>query len=197
MNAPFAIEKLRADHNVADLDRGPPTTESTMNSPPVVRQISWIAVLPQLTALACAVAIGVYLTQESDGIILGAIAYLIYSTGSRMVIARDHRRGMRLYRNRQFAAAIQAYEDSYEFFTRHPWIDRLRAVIMMSPSAISYREMALCNIAFCYSQLGNGEEAFRYYRRALDEFPNSGLAAAALQMMESVRQPPTEPANAG
>ena len=65
---------------------------------------------------------------------------------------------------------------------------------MMSASAISYREMALCNIAFCYSQLGDGQKAESYYRRALDEFPNSALAVAALRMIESVRQHPTGPA---
>jgi tetratricopeptide (TPR) repeat protein len=137
-------------------------------------------------------AIGAYVAPRSNGVILGAAVYLAYSIGSRMMIARDHRRGMRLYRQQQFVAAIQAYEDSYEFFARNEWIDRCRALVMMSASAASYREMALCNIAFFYSQLGNGEKAESYYRRALDEFPNSGLAAAALRMIESVRQPQAE-----
>ncbi|HJT30655.1 MAG TPA: tetratricopeptide repeat protein [Pirellulales bacterium] len=150
--------------------------------------------IPQLAALGLAMAVGAHLTPTSNGVMLGAAAYLAYSIGSRMLIARDHRRGVRLYRQQQFAAAIQAFEDSYQFFARNPWIDRFRSLVMMSPSAMSYREMALCNIAFCYSQLGNGENAQTYYRRALDEFPNSGLAAAALRMIESVQQPPTEPA---
>lgn len=165
-----------------------------MSRPPVIRQISWPAVLPQLMALACAMAVGAYVAPRSNGTFLGAAAYLAYSIGSRTMIARDHRRGVRLYRKQEYSAAIQAFEDSYRFFARNPWIDRFRAVVMMSPSAVSYREMALCNIAFCYSQLGNGEKAESYYRRALDEFPNSGLAAAALRMIESVRQAPTEPA---
>ena len=167
-----------------------------MSRTPVVRQISWPAVLPPLAALGGAMAIGVFVTRTSNGIILGAAAYLTYSLGSRMFIARAHRRGMRLYRRQQYAAAIRAYEESYDFFARNTWIDRFRAIIMMSPSAISYREMALCNIAFCYSQLGDGEKAESYYRRALDDFPNSGLATAALRMIESVRQQPTEPATA-
>lgn len=163
---------------------------------PVVRQISWLALLPQLAALGGAMGIGVLLTQASSGIVLGAAAYLAYSIGSRMLIARAHRRGMRRYRNQQYAAAIQAYEESYEFFARNTWIDRFRAVFMMSPSAISYREMALCNIAFCFTQLGDGQKAESYYRRALDEFPDSGLASAALRMIESVRIQPPAPANA-
>jgi TolA-binding protein len=60
---------------------------------------------------------------------------------------------------------------------------------MMSPSAISYREMALVNIAFSVSQLGQGTDAKEYYQRALDEFPNSAMAKAALRLIESVENP--------
>jgi len=59
---------------------------------------------------------------------------------------------------------------------------------MMSPSAMSYREMALINIAFAYSQIGNGKRAKEYYERAQKEFPNSGMANAALKMIESLEQ---------
>jgi hypothetical protein len=110
-------------------------------------------VLPQFAALGGAIAIGVFVTRTANGTILGAAAYLTYSLGSRMLISRAHRRGMRLYRSQQYAAAINAYKESYDFFARHTWIDRFRAITMMSASAISYREMALCNIAFCYSRL--------------------------------------------
>jgi len=59
---------------------------------------------------------------------------------------------------------------------------------MMSPSAMSFREMALINIAFAHSQIDNGEKAKHYYQRALDEFPNNGMAIVALRMIESAEQ---------
>src|SRR5688572_16583375 len=124
-----------------------------MSRMPVVRQISWPAVLPQLAVLGGLIALGTYVTQTSGGVVLGAAIYLAYSICSRLLIARAHRRGMRFFRKQQYAAAIEAYQESYEFFARNPWIDQYRAIVMMSPSAISYREMALCNIAFCYTQL--------------------------------------------
>lgn len=58
---------------------------------------------------------------------------------------------------------------------------------------MSYREMALVNIAFAYSQIGNGERAKAYYQHALEEFPNSSMAIAALRLIESVEQLPTAP----
>ncbi len=57
----------------------------------------------------------------------------------------------------------------------------------MTPSAMSYREMALCNIAFCYSQIGKGEQALKYYQQAISEFPDCGLAEAAIRMIESTK----------
>jgi ribosomal protein S17E len=45
--------------------------------------------------------------------------------------------------------------------------------------------MALCNIAFCYSQISNGKKSEYYYNVTLKEFPNNNLAVAALNMMNS------------
>ncbi|RYZ22546.1 MAG: hypothetical protein EOO10_21625 [Chitinophagaceae bacterium] len=50
---------------------------------------------------------------------------------------------------------------------------------------MSYREMALCNVAFCYSQIGEGKMAIDWYTRTLKEFPESGLAQTALRMLYS------------
>ncbi len=163
-----------------------------MNPAPVVRRISWPAVLPQLAALGGAVALGTQLVGPPNGVTFGAAAYLIYSFGSRMVIARDHRRGMRLFHGQQYGEAIAAFTASYDFFTRHSWVDKLRSVTLMSPSAMSYREMALCNIAFCHAQLGDGAKARITYQKALAEFPGSGLAEAALRLIDAVSKPATE-----
>src|SRR5688572_13025657 len=109
-----------------------------MSRVPVIRELSWPAVIPQMIALGCAVAIGWFFVSTPNGIALGAAAYLAYSFGSRRLLLRDHRRGMRLVRNHNFEAAIPAFEKSYEFFRRYAWADRFRSVVMMSPSASSY-----------------------------------------------------------
>ncbi len=129
--------------------------------------------------------------------IWGAAAYLLYSFGSRQIIARSHRRAIRLALNRRFAEAIPVYQESYDFFTRHSWLDRYRAITMMTPGAMSYREMALINIAFAYSQIGNGGKAKEYYQRASQEFPGSSMANAALKMIESIEQSSADRESAG
>ena len=161
---------------------------TTKQRVPVVRPVSWPATILQLLVLAAAVAIGWYVTRSSDGVFWGAAVYLIYSLLSRKLIARAHQRGLRLLHNQQYGDAIHAYAESYEFFTRHPWIDRYRSITMMSVAAMSYREMALISIAFAYSQLGDGKKAKDYYQRALEEFPDSGMASAALKMIDSIER---------
>jgi hypothetical protein len=152
---------------------------------PIVRQISWPATLPQFIAGAVAIAVG-YSLAGRDGVPLGCLAYLTYSIGSRTVIPRAHRAGIKLIRAQRFAEAIPKFEESLAFFDRHTWIDRYRSITLMSPSAASYREMALANIAFCHGQLGHGEECRAYYRKCLERFPGSGLATAALRMLDSL-----------
>ena len=48
--------------------------------------------------------------------------------------------------------------------------------------------MALINIAFAYSQIGNGERSKEFYQRAQEEFPDSGMANAALNMIKSIER---------
>jgi tetratricopeptide (TPR) repeat protein len=163
---------------------------------PLVRQISWPATIPQLLSLAAAITVGWFATQSATGVFCGAAVYLIYSFSSCKLIPRAHRRGIRLSQNQQYEDAIRSHEESYEFFTRHSWLDRYRSITMMSPSAMSFREMALINIAFAYSQIGDGKKAKEYYQRALDEFPDSGMASAALKMIESIERSAAEAENA-
>ena len=54
--------------------------------------------------------------------------------------------------------------------------------------------MALLNIAFCHAQLGNGELAKEYYQKTLHEFPDSGMAKASLNMIETFeKEKPEQP----
>ena len=95
-----------------------------MSSVPVVKQISWFGAVPQIVALGLAMLAGFLTTRNSNGTLLGATVYLVYSFGSRMLLARAHRRGMQLLHTLEFEAAIPEFEKSYKFFTQNSWIDR-------------------------------------------------------------------------
>lgn len=151
---------------------------------PIVRQTAWISALPQVVVLGLLVLIW-YVIQPKQAFLFGAITYLFLSISLRFFIPHNHRKGMDYVKNQNFDTAIIEFKKSYAYFTKHALIDKYRYLTMLSSSRMSYREMALNNIAFCYGQLGNGIEAKNYYEKTLQEFPDSGIAKAGLNMLNA------------
>lgn len=153
---------------------------------PIIRQASWIVALPSLLILSAASALGFYV-GGNNGIVVAVSCYLGYSIASRTLVAREHRSGIQLVRRKRFADAIPHFERSFAFFDRHRWLDSGRGIFLLSSSRASYREMALLNAAFCFSQTGASDRAVLTYQRCLQLFPGSGIAEAALRMIEGFR----------
>lgn len=154
---------------------------------PIVRQIAWVSLLPQLLLMGVFISI-FYILDVEEPFIPGALAYLILSNGLRYLIPKYHRQGMKLVKRQKFAEAIPFFEKSVEYFSENKWVDKCRFLTLLSSSKMTYIEMGLCNIAFCYSQTGNGQKAKEYYEQTIKEFPDNGLAIAGLNLMNSLGQ---------
>jgi len=128
-----------------------------------------------------------YLLNIKEPLIWGCLTYLILSYGSRAIFAKDHNKGMKLSRDQNFTEAINYYEKSAEFFKNNKWIDQYRFITLFSAAKMSYREMDLINIAFCYSQIGNGSKSIEFYKRALAKYPDSLMAKSALNIFDSAQ----------
>ncbi len=156
---------------------------------PIVRQTAWLSILIYFGFIAVFTAVLGLLTKSfGGGLCLASLLYLTARLLLGSLVPRNHRRGIALSRSGDYSLAIREYEKSYAFFTRHSWIDRYRYIVLLSASRISYKEMALVNIAFCYSQTGDGNMAKKYYEKALGQFPDSGMARTALQMIHAVEK---------
>ena len=55
---------------------------------------------------------------------------------------------------------------------------------MLSASGMSYREMGMVSLGFCYAQLGDGLNARKNYEDCLRDYPNNGMADSALRMLD-------------
>lgn len=144
--------------------------------------------IPGLLLLAVLVAAVHLLLRPrffATSLLIGSALYLSYSITSRTLITRLHKRGIKLSKDGDYETAIAQYKRSYDFLVRHPWIDRYRSIVFLNASAISYREMALVNIAFCYSQLGDSDSCRAYYEKALREFPDSSIAKMSLRAIST------------
>jgi hypothetical protein len=153
------------------------------SSVPVIRQIAWLSLVPQI-----AILFTLFWVFRSMGIgspiFWGTAANLMIYFSLQFGIPVNQRRGVFLMKRERFAEAVPHFLKSYEFFSRHKWLDSLRAITMFSSSRISYREMALLNLAFCLVQSGERQRAIQEYKRVLVEFPGSKIAEAALRFME-------------
>ena len=162
---------------------------------PIVRQVAWISFLPQAAVLTGSILLMV--AAEAPGpVVKGALLYLVLAIALRKLIPRAHRRGVKLIRNKAFGAAIPAFEKSLEFFNRHRWLDNYRYLTLLSSSRISYKEMALLNLAYCHGQTGNGERSRHLYEETLAAFPESEMAQAALRMFDSAERAAGQPTDA-
>ena len=119
------------------------------------------------------------------------LAYIVLGFGPRKLFTKHHRRGCRAFHQGDPEAAIAHMEASYAFLQRHAWIDRFRFLTMLSVSAMSYRELALLNIAFFQTQLGRKDEATAAYHRVVAEFPGSLVGKQTLKMIETFETPGT------
>jgi tetratricopeptide (TPR) repeat protein len=90
---------------------------------------------------------------------------------------------MKLFKQERFAEAIPQFQQSYGFFAKHAWVDRWRSLTLLSSSRISYREMALLNLAFCLGQTGQQAQALAEYERTLAEFPDSKVAQMSIRLL--------------
>ncbi len=154
------------------------------SNPPIIKEVAWISLIPQIAFIFILISIYNHFGYKDAGL-YGALTYLFLSMGLRYFIPKNHRLGIKLTKNNQFKEAIFEYEKSYEFFSKKEWMDKYRFITLLSSSKMNYREMALCNIAFCYSQIGNGAKAIEFYEKTLKEFPKNELAQSALKMLNS------------
>lgn len=105
--------------------------------------------------------------------LLSMAIYLLLSGYLKVVIPKWHRKGIYYVRKGEHEGATFAFQKSYSFFEKYYWLDKYRAFTLFSLSAYSYKEMALMNIIYCYSNIGKHKEAKEMQKRLAKEFPNN------------------------
>lgn len=155
---------------------------------PTIRTIAWVSLIPQMLLVLLIIYI-YHLFNLSEPILFGCLTYLIISYTLRTYVMSDFRKGMQLCKAHQFKDAIPFFEKNIKFLKDKRWLDKYRYILLLSSSKMTYREMSLCNIAFCYSQIGEAQHAKTYYENVAGEFPDNAIAIAALKMIKSFENP--------
>lgn len=95
----------------------------------------------------------------------GAVTYLTLAWTLRLILQRHHRKGMRQMRGKEYEEAAISFQNSYNFFTKYPWIDQYRFTTMFSSNAIPFQQMALNNLGICYLHVGEDAKALDAFRK--------------------------------
>ncbi|HET6225332.1 MAG TPA: tetratricopeptide repeat protein [Bacteroidia bacterium] len=152
---------------------------------PTVRPVAWISLVPQLIFYGILCYSYHVLLPDVDPVFPGVLTGIAIMILLRNLITKKHRKGVKLFKQQKYMAAVPLFEESFAYFTKNAWLDKYRHFLLFSSSKWTFKEMALCNIAFCYGQVGNGQKAKEYYQRVINEFPNNGLATAGLRMLNA------------
>lgn len=153
---------------------------------PIVRQLSILPIIIQFIYMLGLLFVFKFVNPLGSGNVLNAmLVYTILVLAVRNILAFHHRKGIRYLKKDNYVQAIPEFLKSYDFFTKYNWIDKYRSIFLFSASRTSYKEMALINTAYCYSQSNNGKKSKEYYEKTLREFPESGMAKSALNFIKS------------
>ncbi len=142
----------------------------------IINHYNWHYLIPQLSIfIALAFILKQFNVQRY--ILLSLSLYFLTSGYLKVLIPKSHRKGLFYIRKGEFEGAIYAFRNSYSFFANNIWIDNYRAFTLFSISKLSYREMALMNIIYCYQKLNNEQEAQKVHKELAREFPGNPYAA--------------------
>ncbi|HTL07991.1 MAG TPA: tetratricopeptide repeat protein [Chitinophagaceae bacterium] len=119
-----------------------------------------------------------------DASLASLLVYVPMQLMLRRTVGSSHRKGSRLARQQQYTAAIPFFLRSLTYFNRHRWVDNYRFVTLLSVSNISYREMALYNLGYCYAQVGDKEKALIYLQQTLALNPDNKFAKDTLALLK-------------
>jgi tetratricopeptide (TPR) repeat protein len=151
---------------------------------PIVRTASWLAVIVIILVWIIFMAVFTFLFQI-DGIYIGSILFFILMVLLQRLIPTSLIKGMKAIKKNDFKTALEFFNKSVDFFTQYDWVDKYRAITLLSAAKMSYREMSLCNMAFCYSQTNEGEKAKDLYEQILKEYPDNGIAYYSLNSINT------------
>ena len=152
----------------------------------LIKQVNWSAFVLHAFIVGIFTFILVFAGLKTDlSILITAVSYMGLSVILQRAIPRHHRMGFRLLLHKEYEMAALAFEKSWNYFCNNKWLDDYRAILLLSASKISYREMSLINRSLCSWRSGNIEKALESYKDVLKHFPNSRLAKEAIDYIEN------------
>lgn len=156
-----------------------------MEQEKVIRPRNWLYELLACAELAFIIVIWQMVFHSwLFAFMFGGTTYLILAWTLRLTLQRHHRKGLKLLRQKKYKEAAAAFQNSFSFFTKHPWIDKYCFITMFSSNAIPYGQMAVNNLGICYLHMGEDAKALEAFTKLAElnhNYPNITVVIAEIQ----------------
>jgi hypothetical protein len=164
----------------------------------IKQETLWIALVARLVLLAVLCLIFYQFDQRVFFVYAFFLYLFIRYTVKYSVIPSSTFTGVKLLKEGKYEEAIPFIQKDIGYFTRRSWIDRFRFALMISSSSLSYREISLCNMAYCLLQTGKVKESKELYESILTQYPENMVVKAQLKTIlnpssNSSRDWPSQP----
>lgn len=158
-----------------------------MSRQETIRTRNWLFEVPAIIAGTLFILIWLLVFDSwKPALILGSLTYLVVVWTLRLTLQKHHLKGMQCIRKEDYAEGAAAFQRSYAFFTKYPWIDRYRCITMFSSSALPYRQMALNNMGFCLLRIGETARAWDAYKLLASLNRDFPTVAAMIEELETL-----------
>ena len=137
---------------------------SAMDMPIFKKRSLWAEILQIflliLSILACYKLIG-----EADfrySLISGVLLYFLLTWFIPSFFINSFQKSVNACISKDYETAVENLKKSYKFFSKYPWIDKWRYILLGNTSSLSFKFLILNNLVFCYKQLHNEQKATYY-----------------------------------
>jgi|SRR6185437_8505315 len=160
----------------------------TSKVPFVKQETNWFAILPRIFVIGILCLVFYHFLGQADKhnfFIFAFIVYLIIAFASRkLFFPLVIHQGIRLIKEEKFAQAIPYIHKTIDYYTKNSWIDKFRFLLLISSSKSTIRESSICNLAYCYLQIGETNKSREIYQDILIQYPKSINAKSMLNTID-------------
>ena len=139
----------------------------------VKQEINWFALLPKLLVIGL-LCLCFYPIDKRDFLFIALFIFILLTLLARWLFFPNVLyEGIQLIREAKFQEAIPVIQKTIDYYQQKSWIDKYRFWLLISSAKRSITESSICNLGYCYLQIGQVKQAKEIYENVLRQYPEN------------------------
>jgi len=152
----------------------------------VKQETNWFALFPKLLVVGI-LCVCFYPIDKQNFFFIAFFVYLLLTLLARWLFFPNVLyEGIKLIREAKFQEAIPVVQQTIDYYSKKPWIDKYRFWLLISSAKRTITESSTCNLAYCYLQIGQVKRAKEIYEDVLRQYPENVNAKSMLNTINLV-----------